>query len=89
MKCNGFITKCLYSCPWLEPGFGFGRGFDSYDKIKNVIDGATKVTDRAIKIINTKSHKEPLFLGMRLHRQSQYSNAHMCHLLQQSIHHHI
>lgn len=58
-----YSTIGIVSSRWLNSDFGFGRGFDLYERIDHSPDMATRITDNALDIISKiEKINQPIFL---------------------------
>ena len=72
---KGFSTHGIFSNIWLRNGFGFERGFDSYDQIWGMAPYAKQITSKAVALITKRNKsKEPFFLF--LHYYDIHSDFH-------------
>lgn len=63
LKAAGYETLGTYNTPgWLEPHFGFDRGFDSYEPHRDVIEASSIVK----RMLAGRDTSAPLFLFMHL-----------------------
>jgi arylsulfatase A-like enzyme len=68
---NGYATVGLVSNEWLEGGFGFSRGFDSYHRIRHGFTYAPRLNDAAFSALATlAAGPNPFFLFLH------YNDAH-------------
>jgi len=59
---RGYRTFGRYTTEWLDPDFGFGRGFDSYVKVQHAATYAWRVNDSAVTAIEeARRSGEPFF----------------------------
>jgi arylsulfatase A-like enzyme len=72
MRAAGYHTVGVYSSDFLDGGFGFGRGFDSYQKVTGLTT-AEEITTRALLAAGQQRRGEPLFLF--LHYYEAHSDA--------------
>jgi arylsulfatase A-like enzyme len=59
----GYETLGLYSIEWLDPKFGFSRGFDVYEATLTAGDG---VVARALELLDERVDPSPFFLFLHL-----------------------
>ena len=60
---HGYRTVGFFSSPWLKPEFGFGRGFDVYQKIPDGLTYADRVAAQVeAEAGKARSDPRPLFL---------------------------
>jgi arylsulfatase A-like enzyme len=65
---HGFATGALVSNPFLDPGFGLGRGFEYYDNFptsNSELRGATEAVDQALQWLDANAAR-PRFLMLHL-----------------------
>ena len=68
---SGYATVGVVSNEWLEGGFGFSRGFDSYDRIPHGATCAPRVNEAAFSAVATlAAGPKPFFLFLH------YNDAH-------------
>lgn len=59
---RGYHTFGRYTVGWLKPEFGFGRGFDSYEKVEHGPTYAWRVNESAIQAIDhLRESPKPFF----------------------------
>lgn len=64
----GYATVGLYSSEWLDPKFGFERGFDHYERVEHRDTYAGRILRRALELIDERSPRDqPLFLFLHFY----------------------
>lgn len=75
---QGYRTVGLVTSEWLEPEFGFGRGFDHYRRVRHGLTYADRVNEAALKHLGSRSAGGPLFLFLHyydLHSDFEHGRA--------------
>lgn len=67
LKSAGYRTAGIANSPWLSAGFGFGRGFDSYEVVPPGTRIAPEIGRRALAELESAAGGGPLFLFLHLY----------------------
>jgi arylsulfatase A-like enzyme len=59
---RGYRTIGLVSIDWLDAKFGFGRGFDHYERIRHDLTYSDRLNRRLFELLDRRRDGRPLFL---------------------------
>jgi len=80
LKAAGYLTFGVVTSEWLDPDFGFQRGFDSYRRLKHDFTYAERVNRVALEHLGESRAKvAPVFLFLHyydLHSDFEHGSAH-------------
>lgn len=63
---SGYETWGIVTNTWMDAGFGFGRGFDRYERLPYAPTFVDRVRARADELLGTRDRSRPLFLFLHI-----------------------